>query len=152
MSTAASEEPKLIFPGLAGIYKSVSDLWYPMIRVTIGAILFVHGWGKLDAGSANVIEQFTEHGFAPASGFAYAAMFLETVGAVCVMLGLFTRFFAAVLTIGLGIVFVMVHLPYGFEVGQNGFEYVLLEGVVMFAIALRGGGPYSLDRIIGKQL
>jgi hypothetical protein len=29
---------------------------------------------------------------------------------------------------------------------------VLLEGIVMFAIALRGGGPYSLDRIIGKQL
>jgi hypothetical protein len=28
----------------------------------------------------------------------------------------------------------------------------LLLGIVMFAIALRGGGPYSLDRVIGKEL
>jgi hypothetical protein len=25
-------------------------------------------------------------------------------------------------------------------------------GIVMFAIALRGGGPYSVDRVIGKEL
>jgi uncharacterized membrane protein YphA (DoxX/SURF4 family) len=40
----------------------------------------------------------------------------------------------------------------GFAAGQGGFEYVLLLGIVMFAIALRGGGPYSLDRVIGKEL
>src|SRR6266550_2810982 len=34
-------EPKLIFPGLAGFYAAVSDLWYPMIRFAIGAILFM---------------------------------------------------------------------------------------------------------------
>jgi putative oxidoreductase len=152
MSTITSEEPKLIFPGLAGFYASVSDLWYPMIRIAIGAILFVHGWGKLNAGAADVIGQFAKNGFVPATAFAYGAIFLETVGAVCIMLGLFTRFFAIILTIGLGIVFVIVHLPNGFEVRDNGFEYVLLEGIVTFAIALHGGGPYSLDRIIGKQL
>ncbi len=30
---------------------------------------------------------------------AYAAMFLETVGGICLILGLFTRFFAAALAI-----------------------------------------------------
>jgi putative oxidoreductase len=78
-------------------------------------------------------------------------MIWETIGAVCIMLGLFTRFFAAALTIGLGIVCVKGHLPNGFAVGKGGFEYVLLEGIVMFAIVLRGGGPHSLDRIIGRQ-
>jgi len=29
---------------------------------------------------------------------------------------------------------------------------VLLWGLVCFAIALRGGGPYSLDRKLGKEL
>jgi putative oxidoreductase len=29
---------------------------------------------------------------------------------------------------------------------------VLMWGIIMFAIALRGGGPYSLDRVIGKEL
>ena len=35
---ARSGEPKLLFPGLASFYESVSDLWYPMIRVGIGGI------------------------------------------------------------------------------------------------------------------
>jgi putative oxidoreductase len=152
MSTTASDEPKLFFPGLAGIYASVSDLWYPMIRVGIGAILFVHGWAKLNDGIAQVTSTFEKNGFMPANSFALAAIFLETIGAVCIMFGLFTRFFAALLTVGLGIVFVKVHLANGFEVGDNGFEYVLLEGIVMFAVVLRGGGPYSLDRLVGKQL
>ena len=43
-------EPRLIFPGLAGFYASVSDLWYAMIRVAIGAILFMHGYFKVANG------------------------------------------------------------------------------------------------------
>ena len=31
-------------------------------------------------------------------------------------------------------------------------ELLLLWGIVIFAIALRGGGPYSVDRVIGKEL
>ena len=31
-------------------------------------------------------------------------------------------------------------------------EYPLFRGLVMLAIALRGGGPYSLDRKIGREL
>jgi putative oxidoreductase len=40
----------------------------------------------------------------------------------------------------------------GFGWAQGGFEYPLFWGLIMFAIALRGGGPYSLDRRIGKEL
>jgi putative oxidoreductase len=58
----------------------------------------------------------------------------------------------AALAIELGIAFLVVHFPNGFSVGKGGYEYVLLLGIVMFAIALRGGGPYSLDRLIGKEL
>ncbi len=31
-------------------------------------------------------------------------------------------------------------------------ELAIMFGVVFFAIALRGGGPYSLDRAMGKEL
>ena len=37
----------------------------------------------------------------------------------------------------------------GFAWLSRGYEYVLLWGLVAFAIALRGGGPYSLDRKSG---
>ena len=36
--------------------------------------------------------------------------------------------------------------------GGGGYEYVLLIGAVCFAIAMRGGGPYSIDAKIGKEL
>ena len=40
----------------------------------------------------------------------------------------------------------------GFSWLSRGYEYTLLWGFVCFAIALRGGGPYSVDRVIGKEL
>jgi uncharacterized membrane protein YphA (DoxX/SURF4 family) len=39
-------------------------------------------------------------------------------------------------------------MPAGF--GQ--MEMFILFGIVFFAIALRGGGPYSLDRKVAKEL
>jgi putative oxidoreductase len=45
-----------------------------------------------------------------------------------------------------------VHLAKGYAAGAGGYEYVLLIGIVMFAIAIRGGGPYSVDAKIGKEL
>jgi putative oxidoreductase len=147
-------EPKLLFPGLAGFYAAVSDLWYPMIRVAIGAILFMHGYAKIaNIGIARVAANFgTNFGLPMPTFLAYAAVFLETVGAICIIIGLFTRFFAAALAIELLIAMFGAHWAKGFFVGPGGYEYVLFLGIVMFAIALRGGGPYSVDRLIGKEL
>jgi putative oxidoreductase len=141
-------EPKLIFPGLAGFYAAVSDLWYPLIRITAGALLFVHGWTKVNTGVAGITAFFAKNGFVPAGGFAYADIFLETVGAICIVLGLFTRVFAAAIAIQMAVITFVVMLPQGF----GRMEFTLMWGIVMFAIALRGGGPYSLDRVIGKQI
>jgi putative oxidoreductase len=87
-------------------------------------------------------------GFVPGIAFAYAAMVLEIIGAACVALGLFTRFFAAGLAIEMLLITLVVQLPRGFA----HMELAILFGIVFFAIALRGGGPYSLDRVIGKEL
>jgi putative oxidoreductase len=141
-------EPKLIFPGLAGFYASVSDLWYPMIRFTVGALLFAHGFIKIGSGVAGVTASMAKSGFEPAAVFAYAAIFIELVGGACIALGLFTRFFAAMAAIQLACITFVVMMPQGLF----RLEGTLIWGIVMFAIALRGGGPYSLDRKIGKEL
>ena len=52
----------------------------------------------------------------------------------------------------MGIALLAVHLSKGFAVGAGGYEFVLLIGVVLFAIAIRGGGPISVDNQIGKEL
>ena len=146
-------ETKLIFPGLAGFYGSWRDIAYTLVRVIIGYNLFMHGWVKVTgAGLAGVSGYMAKQGLEPSSAFAAAAMVLETVGAACIVLGLFTRFFAAALAIELLIAFLVVHFSAGFAVGKGGYEYVLLLGIVLFFIAIRGGWPYSVYRLIGKEL
>ena len=76
-------------------------------------------------------------------------MFLETVGATCIILGLFTRFFAAALAIEMACIAFVVHAAARLWAA---WSRTFIWGIVLFAIALRGGGPYSLDRKIGKEL
>jgi uncharacterized membrane protein YphA (DoxX/SURF4 family) len=49
----------------------------------------------------------------------------ETLGAVCIILGLFTRFFAASIAIELAVELWIVHYAKGFGASAGGYEYVL---------------------------
>jgi len=149
----AGEETRLLWPALRGFYDPFFDVAYALMRIVIGYILLMHGWTKVGAGAGAIASNImAKNGLEPSIAFAYAAMFLETIGAICIILGLFTRFFAAALAIEMAIALVFVHAAKGFAAGQGGFEYVLLLGIVLFVIAIRGGGRYSVDRMIGKEL
>ena len=149
----AAAETKMLIPGLAGFYASLRDVAYTLVRVVVGVNLLMHGWLKVGTfGLAGVAGYMAKLGLEPAMAWAVAAMVLETVGAICIIIGLFTRFFAAALAVEMAIALWLVHLTKGFAVSAGGYEYVLMWGIVMFAIALRGGGPYSLDRVIGTEL
>jgi putative oxidoreductase len=89
-----------------------------------------------------------KNGIVAPSAAAYFVIFLETVGAVAIILGLFTRVFAAAIAIEMAVIAFVVQMPQGFP----RMELFVMWGIIMFAIALRGGGPYSLDRKIGKEL
>ena len=147
MARRAASEPKLLFPGLADFYATAADISYVLVRVAIGSLVY-HGSLKVLGGVTPVAASMTKLGFVPGLAFAYAAIFLETVGAVCVVLGLFTRFFAAALAIEMALIAFVVLMPQGFA----RMELTLTWGIIFFGIALRGGGPYSLDRAIGKEL
>ena len=75
---------------------------------------------------------------------------LETIGGLCVALGLATRFFAAAIAIEMGVITWWYFPKFGWT--HPGYEYTLMWGLIMLAIALRGGGPYSLDRKLGCEL
>ena len=152
MTASVSNRPKLLIPGLAAFYSGSPILAYTLVRIVIGGILFMHGLAKVKAGLSHEVEFFAQHGFPHPALCAYVIVFFETVGSICVALGLFTRFFAAGLAIDLGVAFLTIHVWRGFSASHGGFEYVLLLGLVMLTIALRGGGPFSLDRLIGKEL
>ena len=152
MPTTTPEGQKLFIPALAPFYARVTDLSWLIVRLTAGLMLLPHGIPKWQAGvAAFATGGLAKRGIEPSLPFAYIVVFLETVGGICIALGLFTRFFAAAAAIHL-LVVTIVHMPQGFAWSARGYEYALFWGLILFAIALRGGGPYSLDRKIGREL
>jgi putative oxidoreductase len=149
--TDTSSSPKLMFPALAGLYRHTVPLSWLIIRLAAGLILFAHGWqkiGNIDGVAASMVK----NAVSPPMLVAYVVTVTETVGALGVALGLFTRFCAAACAIDLAVITFHVLLPKGFGWSQGGYEFLLMWGLIMFAIALRGGGPYSLDRLLGREL
>ena len=142
---------RLFFPQLRGFYDWAEPFSWALIRVTAGLMLIPHGWPKLIMGVGKTAEMaLIKRGIQPAEPLAIVLITLETLGGLCIALGLFTRFWAAAVTIEM-MVIAYHHLP-KFGWTGPGYEYPLFWGLVMFAIALRGGGPYSLDRKIGREL
>ncbi|HWG06253.1 MAG TPA: DoxX family protein [Beijerinckiaceae bacterium] len=146
---AADTEPKLVFAFLEPFYERVIPLSWLLIRCTVGLILAVHGWGQVTR-----IAAYFAHGVVPAGGIIriFVLMMSEFVGGLCIALGLFTRFFAPAAAIEMAVITFGVYWHNGFSWTVRGYEYTLMWGLLLFAIALRGGGPYSLDRLIGRQL
>jgi len=149
----ANSQAKLLYPGLAGFYESVLPIAETLLRVVVGVMFLMHVSGKLSAGPGAVAaNMLSKNGLEPAILWAYVIIFLELVGGICLIIGLFTRFFAAALATEMLIALLLVHLPKGYTASGGGYEYVLLIGAACFLIAIRGGGPYSVDRMIGREL
>lgn len=152
---SAQNELTLIFPGLAPFYDRVRDLSWLIIRLIAGGILLEHGIVKLTGpGVAAFAAGLAHRGFEPSMLFAYVVFFNETVGAICLILGLFTRIVAPMIAIEFTVITFVAHFPngFGFSNPKGGWEYPLMWGLLVFAISLRGGGPYSLDRPLGKEV
>ena len=148
----AQTEPKLLLPFLRPFYDAAIPLSWLIVRVAVGWNLLVHGWGKLMIGpSPNIVKAFAEMNFTPGEFWFWASTLNETIAGIALILGLFTRFFAATAALEMLVIFI-TYWNNGFGWMHRGYEYVLLWGLVCFAIALRGGGPYSLDRKLGREL
>jgi putative oxidoreductase len=157
----AAGEPRPVIPALAGAYPQLRDFAWLVVRLTAGGMLLVHGIQKVTPMFANgftaTIAAFANNsmarrGIEPAMFAAYAVFAIETIGAVLIMLGLFTRFAAGAAAIQFAVITFVAHWPAGFTWSRGGWEYPLFWGLILFAIALRGGGPYSLDRKLGWEL
>ena len=152
MNDPTPREPRLLVPALAPFYEAVRPLSWLLIRLTAGLMLIPHGWPKIEAGvAATAAGALAKRGIQPAEPLAIVLMTLETLGGLCVALGLFTRFWATGIAIEMGVI-TALYLPAGFGWTRPGYEYALMWCLVMVAIALRGGGPFSLDRAIGREL
>jgi putative oxidoreductase len=149
MASDACSEPRRLLPGLQRFYDVAIPFAWPVVRIAVGWNLLVHGWGKVARGPAAYVAGFVEQGFDPAMPWIWAALVIEFVGGAALILGLFTRLFAAAAAIEMLIITVL-YWKNGFAWLNRGYEYTLLWG--SSASPSRCGGPYSVDRKLGVEL
>jgi putative oxidoreductase len=146
-----SAKPRLLLPALQPFYDFITPFSWPLVRCGVGLILVVHGWGKVSKGPEGFVPLFAKMGLEPAALVYWSLLVIEFVGGLCLAAGLFTRFWAAAITIEM-LVIVNIYIPNGFSWLNRGYEFALLWAVMALAIWIRGGGEYSLDRKIGVEL
>jgi putative oxidoreductase len=147
---------RLYIPALGRLYAAVSEFAEPILRIALGGILIPHGCQKLfgmfggQGLSANAA-LFDRIGYSPGMFWGTLVGCTELVGGTLLILGLFTRFAAAAVFIFM-IVAVKFTSAKGFFWTNGGFEFALLIGICALYFLLRGGGHWSLDRMIGREL
>ncbi len=154
LSTSISAKP--VVPAFAAISSVLSPFAEPMVRVVAGLLLMPHGAQKLFGLFGGYGVEATGQFFAAKLGLppqlALLAGLIEFFGGLLLAIGLLTRP-AAALVVGLmTVAIIKVHLPIGFFWTDGGFEYPLLWGVVALSFVVRGGGRYSLDARIGREI
>ena len=109
------------------------------MRLAVGGVFLLHGISKLERGIGATAGMLANIGFPFATIFAVILITIETVGAICVLLGILTRAWAAVMAVVMVVAILAVKLRNGmnFEL-----EALLLAGAVTL-VAL-GDGPLSI--------
>jgi putative oxidoreductase len=112
-----------------------------VLRITTGLLFFAHGSAKLLVWPST--QMFPDG--VPVSSFMGFTGLLEFVGGILIVLGLFTRLAAFVLSGMMAVAYFMAHAPQGFHPINNAGELAIMFCFVFLYLAAAGGGPWSLD-------
>jgi putative oxidoreductase len=129
--------------------KARVSAWSPyvlsVLRLIVALLFIEHGSMKL-------------LGFPPSSGFANVSLFsmegasgvLELVGGLFLLLGLFTRPVAFILSGEMAFAYFIAHAPKSFFPALNKGELAVVYCFLFLYIAAAGAGPWSLDSVIAR--
>lgn len=116
--------------------------WAPrllsLLRIVVGLGFIEHGTSKFFG-----LPPFP----LPLNPVLYAAGGLELVGGALILLGLFTRPVAFILSGQMAVAYFLAHAPRGFFPANNGGEAAMLYAFVFLYLAAAGAGPWSLDAL-----
>lgn len=122
----------------------IPEAWAPhlrsVLRIVAGFLFIAHGTQKLfgapATGPGDPVELFSLVGVAGV---------LETFGGLLLLLGLFTRPVAFVLSGQMAVAYFLRHQPQGFWPILNRGELAALYCFLFLYFAAVGGGPWSVD-------
>jgi len=133
-----------------------------ILRVLLGIVIFPHGAQKLlgwfGGGGFNASMRMFESNFNIPTIFALLAILAESVAAVALIAGFFTRIAALAISVNMLVAVALVHWKVGFFMNWmgtgkgEGFEYHILAVAVGVALMIKGGGRWSVDGVIAKKL
>ena len=112
-----------------------------MLRIVTGLLFLEHGAGKLlgfPHGQPFIDKMPT--------GLLYFTGTIEFVGGALIVLGLFTRPVAFVLSGFMAVAYFMAHFPMSFFPAINFGEPAVLFCFVFLYLAAAGPGPWAIDR------
>lgn len=123
---------------------SLQPLALLLLRAALGIIFISHGYPKLIHGAA-MQSFFIEHGLP--GYFVYVGGVVEFFGGGLLILGLFTRGAALVLTLEMCVAIWRVHSSRGI-LAVHEYEFPLMMAMGCFVLAAIGAGLISIDHLL----
>lgn len=125
---------------------SFSYRWSPyllsILRIVAALLFMEHGGQKLFG-----IPPSAQGGTVSLLSLMGVAGILEIFGGLLLLLGLFTRPVAFLLSGEMAVAYFMVHAPQGFWPLLSRGEVAVLYCFVFLYLAVAGGGPWSVDHL-----
>ena len=142
---------RLLIPALGNVYRALAPFTELAVRLCAGLSLAVHGYTILFGDHERFAEFFEDAGFAPGLFWTIVVGLVQFVGGLAFALGLLTRLVAVPILLFL-LTAISYHWQFGFYWDIKGYEYPLFWALVTLHFFARGGGPYSLDALIGREV
>lgn len=130
--------------------------WIGLLAIRL-LLAWEFGWagiGKLNGTNwfDNVVDQFPfPFNVVPPELSWFVATWTEIIGAIALVLGFFTRFWAAGLIILDAVAWFSVHADNGYNVCSNGYKLPLLFMVMLLPLLFLGPGKLSLDYLFSGR-
>jgi putative oxidoreductase len=131
-----------------------------VLRVAIGLIFLLHGWMNLFGGQESFVrEMLSMVGWSIPDAVLWFVTFIESVGGLALVLGLFTQPAALLLSVEMVVAVALFHVRQGFFIVAipnvplaYGFEYhvALVGGLV--CLILGGPGTWALEARVLKAV
>jgi len=151
----------LIIPQLGPLYQTLAPWAEALLRFCVGFALVPHGlrntmgfWpstGVRSRSLAELAKQLDDDGYRPGKFWATAISVTQLVGGPLLALGLFTRPAAFAIFAFLVVANYERWRVGGYFWNKLGLEYTVMWTLATLYFLVHGGGPISLDRLLGHQ-
>jgi putative oxidoreductase len=126
------------------------EIGIALLRIILGVVFFAHGYLKFfRMGIDGTTGFFTSLGIPAPELAAWFVTFLEMIGGIALILGIFTPVLGVLFAIEMAVVILTAKRGQGFFV-PKGYEFELTLLVASAALALTGPGAFSLRNVFRR--